>query len=106
MIPGDTMRKLKLDLDQITVDSFDPNPSEGVRRGTVQGFGPTPVFTCPLTCDTCYNTCASCDGTCENSCAGTCYYTCGGSCGGTCNEPTCITCQTNCEQDSCVYVCP
>lgn len=102
------MHKLKLDLDQLAVESFDTNPSDSARRGTVQGFVPTPAATCFITCPTCYNTCASCGGTCDNSCGGTCYcsgYTCGGSCGGTCNEVTCVTCHTNCEQDSCVGPC-
>jgi hypothetical protein len=101
------MHKLKLDLDQLAVESFDTIPSDGARRGTVQGFGPTPL----ITCNTCYDTCASCGGTCDNSCGGTCYcgsgyYTCGGSCYGTCTEPSCdVTCHTNCQQNSCAHPC-
>jgi hypothetical protein len=95
------MRKLKLDLDHLTVDSFDINPSDGTRRGTVQGFshvcGPTRIdLTCLDTCGTCDPSCATCV-----SCYNTCDNTCGPSCYGTCQ-----TCQTNCQQESCVYVCP
>jgi hypothetical protein len=95
IIAGDTMRKLKLDLDQLTVDSFDTNPSDDTQRGTVQGFSHF-CHTLLDTCDTCDPSCASCV-----SCYGTCYNTCGPSCYG-----TCATCQTNCEQESCVYHCP
>ncbi|HEX5871680.1 MAG TPA: pinensin family lanthipeptide [Longimicrobium sp.] len=78
------MRKLKLDLDHLAVESFETNAADGAQRGTVRGFNPT----------------------CENSCLDTCYYTCGGSCAGTCTEPTCITCHTYCEQESAVNACP
>ena len=102
------MRKLKLDLDQLTVDSFDTNPSDGTRRGTVEGFshlcGPTHIDpTCFVSCESCNDTCGTCDPSCAScvSCYNTCNNTCGPSCYGTCQ-----TCQTNCQQESCVYVCP
>jgi hypothetical protein len=100
----DTMHKLKLDLDQLTVDSFDTNPSESAPRGTVQAFGPTRID------PTCYVTCASCImscNTCDLSCGYTCGYTCGcGATGGyTCADPSCATCLTYCNQQSCVDYC-
>jgi hypothetical protein len=98
------MRKLKLDLDQLTVDSFDTDADDGAQRGTVEAhslrcvspFETCEALSCNYTCGTCNATCASCA-----SCFNTCGNTCGGSCYGTCE-----TCQTNCQQESCVYVCP
>jgi hypothetical protein len=93
------MQKLKLDLDQLVVDSFDTLLAGGGEpRGTVKAFAPTML----LTCGTC-NTCGTCDPSCAGCASynGTCYNTCGPSCYG-----TCATCQTNCEQESCVYYCP
>lgn len=97
------MNKLKLDLDQLTVESFDTNASGITRRGTVRGHSDSCFLTdCQFTCaDTC-NTCgASCGGGCGSG------YSCGGTCGGTCVDPSCNTCFTNCEQVSCgVIQCP
>ena len=98
------MRKLKLELDRLTVESFDTVvPNEG-RRGTVEAnshacvspFETCAALSCNYTCGTCDPSCATCV-----SCYDTCYNTCGPSCYG-----TCVTCQTNCEQESCVYVGP
>lgn len=86
------MPKLKLHLDQLTVDSFDTLAADA-RRGTVQAFAPPTLL---YTCATCDPSCESC-----NSCFNTCHNTCGPSCNG-----TCVTCYTACEQESCVYVCP
>jgi hypothetical protein len=51
------MDKLELDLDDLTVDSFQPNSEQEEKRGTVQGNerGATWQFTCDG--DTCYYTC-------------------------------------------------
>jgi hypothetical protein len=95
------MRKLKLDLDQLTVDSFDTLSADGAGRGTIEAFqsqAPCIIEWNPTYAPTCAATCASCGGTCEQTCGGSCYATC--------NEPTCVTCQTHCEQQSCVYLCP
>jgi hypothetical protein len=101
------MNKLKLDLDQLTVESFDTDASGIARRGTVRAHsercGPTDVcaatrgeLTCGDTCDYTCNTCgASCGGGCGSG------YSCYGSCAETCN-----TCLTNCQQESCVEYCP
>jgi hypothetical protein len=111
------MHKLKLDLDQLTVESFDTIVPDGTQRGTVQGFGPTRFVSCVPGAATCGISCEpGCDnsvgGTCDPSCGGTCDATCNctgnscyGTCAATCNV-TCATCQTYCQQESCVYVCP
>ena len=93
------MHKLKLELDQLSVESFDVTTREGTPRGTVEAHGPTPVGTC--------NSCFETDCTCDPSCAScvSCYNTCNNTCGPSCYG-TCATCQTHCQQESCVYVCP
>jgi hypothetical protein len=68
------MRKLRLDLDQLTVDSFDTVTAKS-ERGTVVGE----QCTCYTQCDTC----PGCP-TCNASCNGTCDQTCGDSCWGSC----------------------
>lgn len=56
------MRKLKLDLDNIEVTSFD-TAGEGGTRGTVDGRGNVPVATGLETCAD-YMTCMSCGASC------------------------------------------
>ena len=92
------MHKLKLQLDDLMVDSFTTEP---VRRekGTVFGEQCTcyTACTCPgcPTCDascngTCGGTCgASCNGTCDASCNGTCDWACATAEGPSCVGPTC-----------------
>jgi hypothetical protein len=105
------MNKLKLDLDQLTVESFDTDASGIARRGTVRAHShlcaPTIAdLTCLNTCDTCDNTCGSCGASCGGTCGCTGGYSCGGTCGGSCVDPTCNTCFTNCDQMSCgVIIC-
>ncbi len=80
------MPKLKLDLDQLAVDSFDTEAPPR-RSGTVFGEQCTcyTQCTCPG-CPTCDASCnGTCGGTCEASCNGTCGGTCEASCNGTCN---------------------
>jgi len=101
------MHKLKLDLDQLTVESFDTDASGMAPRGTVRAHSDFCVRTdiCvptqgELTCgDTCDNTCNTCGASCGGGCGS--GFSCFGSCAETCN-----TCFTNCEQESCVYICP
>jgi hypothetical protein len=70
--------KLTLNLDQLTVDSFDTTVSEKP-KGTVYGE----QCTCPTAC-TCPG-CPSCDDTCADTCADTCDDdTCAYSCDGGC----------------------
>jgi hypothetical protein len=91
--------KLKLNLEDLTVDSFDttrPPP----KKGTVFGEQCTCYTNCTCPgCPTCYASCnGTCAGTCENTCANTCDdATCvgcgsGDTCGWTCDD-TC-TCRT------------
>lgn len=83
------MRKLRLDLDQLTVDTFDTSTA-AKEKGTVFGEQCTcnTVCTCPG--------CPSCDATCPATCAYTCDdWSCGGSCfltecgGNTYDDHTC-----------------
>jgi hypothetical protein len=100
--------KLSLNLDDLSVDSFDTTSSEKA-TGTVFGEQCTCYTQC--TCPGCPTCDASCNGTCGDTCAGTCAYTCDdASCAGTCGDYTCggYTCdfraacytaaQTNCNQ--------
>jgi hypothetical protein len=84
------MNKLRLDLDDLSVESFATTPEPSREAGTVFGQQCTcyTLCTCPgcPTCDascngTCGGTCAaSCNGTCVNTCAASCYGTCDWSC--------------------------
>lgn len=111
------MRKIKLSLDGLAVESFETVAAGDARRGTVEGFAPTPGPGCliptPATCDyTCDNvvTDVSCMYTCDVSCGGSCDYTCAATCAGTCavtcDDATCVSCLTYCGQISCVIHCP
>ena len=80
-------QKLKLDLDDLTVDSFDTMRS-APKAGTVFGEQCTCYTNCTCPgCPTCYASCnGSCAATCENTCINTCDdATCANSCGGGCN---------------------
>lgn len=73
------MNKLKLQLQDLTVESFD-TAGRKEEKGTVVGAQQQPCTcwtqcTCPG-CPTCYDTCAD---TCEYTCDD---YTCAGTCGG------------------------
>jgi hypothetical protein len=98
------MRKLRLDFEQLTVESFDVTSDALRERGTVRGRISFPALTCDAT--ECYqNTCDTCQ-SCPASCWQTCGDTCGGSCGGTCGA-TCDVCATNEETCfSCGGSCP
>jgi hypothetical protein len=69
--------KLKLNLNELRVDSFNTSGSEQ-KNGTVFGEQCTCYTNC--TCPGCPTCDASCNGTCDASCNGTCDYTC--NCGG------------------------
>ena len=74
------MRKLKLDLEELAVESF-PTDTVAQERGTVQGHGQTDGGT------TCWATCIG--DTCWDSCGADCgsYYCTPYSCGLTCYDP-------------------
>ena len=83
------MRKLKLEIADLRVDSFIVSAAEG--RGTVDAQEKE-TLGCP-TGATCWGTCASCNGTCA-SCAATCA-TC--NCTANCSvDPSCASCVVTC----------
>jgi hypothetical protein len=89
------MKKFKLRLDDLQIDSFHTLPAEKP-KGTVFGEQCTCMTLCGQnTCPGCPTCDASCDGTCAESCAGSCLsceYTCQASCYGTCDylNPSCV----------------
>jgi len=84
------MKKMKLSLDALQVESFDTASFEK-RTGTVHGAAQTEWNTCIGYGDTCNG-----GETCLDSCAGTCRH--------------CVTQYESCLElsciDSCVYTCP
>jgi hypothetical protein len=74
-----SMAKLKLNLDQLTVDSFD-TADAAAEKGTVFGEQCTCYTNC--TCPGCPSCVATCDASCNGTCAGqhTCDYTCDHTC--------------------------
>jgi hypothetical protein len=91
------MRKLKLELDRLEVESFD-TASTQKRKGTVIG---EELCTCNTYCG--QATCPGCP-TCDNTCAYTCddatcpaCPTCANTCANTCDDPSCYdTCGLSC----------
>lgn len=72
------MKKIKLDLDELTVESFDTTP-----EGAVYGYGTCPTFcgqaTCYVSCNGTCDTCPATDCSCPvRSCLETCCATCSG----------------------------
>lgn len=86
------MKKLKLMVDDLTVESFGTGPLEAV-RGTVGGRN-EPAYT--ASCDgTCVASCVSCVDTCQNTCWDSCWGTCDtcyNTCGLGCTHPGYGTC--------------
>jgi hypothetical protein len=66
----EAMRKLKLDMDELLVESFATADADPEARGTVHGNAATGL--CTLRATRCYQeTCdLSCDYTCDGSCVG------------------------------------
>jgi hypothetical protein len=85
------MRKLKLDLEDLAVESFATTPEAHRVGGTVFGQQCTCYTQC--TCPGCPTCDASCNGSCINTCAASCNGTCGGTCDASCNG----TCDWSCE---------
>ena len=60
------MKKISLDLDALTVDSFSTAPESGVQRGTVHGHASADDTTCcptdAMKTPCCWNTDTTCDG--------------------------------------------
>ncbi len=91
------MRKLKLDVEDLSVESFATTPEARGEGGTVFGQN---HCTCYTQC-----TCPGCP-TCDASCNGTCGGTCGATCDASCNA-TCFNCGTGwtaCDR-TCDYSC-
>lgn len=115
------MKKLILDLDALTVETFETTALGGVGRGTVLGrahvggvitepqsprcVSPLCVDTPLASCDSCGNSCAvSCNGSCD-SCAVTCAATCAASCGAdTCANTCARSCVTWCIPEETIAV--
>ena len=97
------MGKLKLDLDALTVETFDttsPDESQGTIYGNQTGFSCFP-HTCQL-CRTIPHT--HCGWSCWVSGCNTCgpWATCGqATCAGTCAATCAATCQATCTCFSC-----
>lgn len=95
------MKKMKLDLDALAVESFDTAPGTGAGHGTIRGHDSAPTE--PEEPDTIAATC-DCPppGTNQTACG---QFTCQWSCDAGCSNVTCggSTCWATCP-DSC-YVC-
>jgi hypothetical protein len=89
------MRKLKLDLEELSVESFSTTPEPHREGGTVFGQ----QCTCYTQC-----TCPGCP-TCDASCNGTCGGTCDASCNGTCDATCDFSCAGDCDPYSCLPEC-
>jgi hypothetical protein len=89
------MNKLRLELDDLRIDSFDTTAPQKA-KGTVFGEQCTCYTQC--TCPGCPTCDASCNGTCDASCNGTCA-----SCGDSCE--VCETWDPSCGGNSCDYTC-
>ena len=77
------MRKLKLNLEALNVDSFELTDAEKARQGTVHGHVD---YTHPRVCDTAVD-CSfnSCPSYCHTACAATCIETCDFTCEMSCH---------------------
>lgn len=100
------MKKVKLDVDSLAVESFETG-GDGQARGTVQGRGiSNERCNSDVSCaDTCYFlSCNPSDcGKCVDTYDGTCDIYCTASAGTSCNEPcqTCMAsyCPSNCTNE-------
>jgi hypothetical protein len=88
------MNKLKLNLEELAVESFATTPEPRSEGGTVFGQQCTCYTQC--TCPGCPTCDASCNGTCGGTCGATCDASCNGTCGGSCDF-SCDTCNWSCK---------
>jgi len=93
------MKKLRLQIEDLLIDSFTTTPPEKP-KGTVFGEQCTCYTNC--TCPGCPTCDASCNGTCDASCNGSCAATCDASCYGSCDWTCGNTCGDSCDG----YTCP
>ncbi|HEX2205649.1 MAG TPA: hypothetical protein VHG91_20220 [Longimicrobium sp.] len=96
------MKKLRLEVEHLSVQTFHVTPGRAGERGTVWGAisYPAPATCVNTDCD--QNTCGTCNNTCPDSCYQSCVGTCGNSCLGTCVEPTCASCAVTCGEGTCI----
>lgn len=100
------MNKLRLHLEDISVESFSTLPAS-VRLGTVDGHQMSQTTCQQIICDCGGETNnATCPGTCAHSCNGTCEASCNGTCNGcpsgsTCDASCDFTCGTTCDGNTC-----
>lgn len=101
------MKKMRLELDDLRVDSFATGGSE-TKMGTVEAHMPPPsMWTCPeVGCNETWNcggggtnTCnyTQYDHTCQHTCAEGCHLSIGGGNEFTC-DPACFSHYTNCHR--------
>lgn len=98
------MRKMKLEIEALRVESFDTTAAARLDTGTVRAHADTVegelvAITTPQTqADSCFETCRiSCWGSCLESCAGTCEV----SCDGRCTELCSYGCSDGCTYRTC-----
>jgi hypothetical protein len=85
------MGKIRLDLDELAIESFSTVAGKDAQEGTVQGHAESFQLYCSDG-QTCGNTCDYCT---ENTDCGTCVATYCGTCAtncGTCDPYCCCTC--------------
>ncbi|HEX8697113.1 MAG TPA: hypothetical protein VF746_32135 [Longimicrobium sp.] len=94
------MRKFRLDVEDLRVDTFATTPEPARGAGTVDAFATGQVGTCfdpscrPRLCP---------QETVEATCPATCYNTCPNTCANTCDDPTCAnTCAYTCDDATCI----
>ncbi|HEU0012536.1 MAG TPA: hypothetical protein VFQ45_02595 [Longimicrobium sp.] len=103
--------KLRLNLADLRLKSFETTESPTPARGTVQGMEQCGACTyCTVsearlacynwTCNNASQTDTGCyeswNGTCDDSCYGTCYATCANTCCGVCGNTCCGNCHATC----------
>jgi hypothetical protein len=100
------MQKMKLQIDDLMVESFDTAAKRESARGTVQGNENVCCCCCCCPC-CCGGGTASCGGTCEASCNGTCIASCNGTCDASCGGTCVASCNATCGgyYPSCYYDC-
>jgi hypothetical protein len=112
------MKKLKLDLNDLKVESFETANGSVLNKGTIHGQLRPPCSDSGGNCDgggnggtgggwSTYDPTCNTPGTCVNihSCAATCAHSCGvGTCyGASCAGGTCLsTCASTCNQNTCM----
>lgn len=108
------MRKLRLDIQDLKVESFssaDPVPEMGTVHGQVGVWQP-PIVNSVDACET-VGTCPGPTNCCPPTWKQTCAYSCHptGECGASCNTwfwcGTCVSCVASCNEGdaSCTYQC-